>query len=165
MATRGKSKSKSKSGSSSFAVPVPQKRYTYRDTDYTLGGYGPPKTHHRKESIIRAEGEDDNTVSYGLPRRRSGVNESSGTMDRVIASGAVEAGVFVLGAAASAWFVATRTRDIYWALGLGAAAFFVAGGARNNAAVRDVSLGVLSGSASVATLRAVGKLNKSAGQQ
>lgn len=91
--------------------------------------------------------------------------DDNGALDRVIASGAVEAGVFVLGAAVSAWFVATRQRDIYWALGLGAASFFVAGGARNNAAVRDVSLGVLSGSAAVATLRAVGKLNKSSGQQ
>ena len=137
-------------------------RQTHNPSDYTLAGYGPPKTHHRKEAIIRAEGESDTESPYKFGSKKGGgdvANQGTGgaVMERVIASGAVEAGVFALGAAGTAFFISTRTKPLDWALGFGLLSFFVAGGARNNAAVRDISLGVLGGCAATATLIVVGQ--------
>ena len=139
------------------------KRQKHNPSDYTVGGYGPPKTHHRKKAIIRAKGEDDYASPYKFGSKKGGgdVADNSGAggavMERVIASGAVEAGVFALGAAGTAYFISTRTKPLDWALGFGLLSFFVAGGARNNAAVRDISLGVLGGCAATATLIVVGQ--------
>lgn len=84
---------------------------------------------------------------------------------RVIASGGVEAGVMLAGGFGAAWWVATRQADIYWALGTVAVSFFVAGGARNNAGIRDVSLGAMVGAATVLALNLTGKMNLASGQQ
>ena len=138
-------------------------RQTHKPSQHTLGGYGPAKTHYRKKSIIRAEGESDYISPYQFGAKKGGgdVANNSGAggavMERVIASGAVEAGVFALGAAGTAYFISTRTKPLDWALGFGLLSFFVAGGARNNAAVRDISLGVLGGCAATATLIVVGQ--------
>lgn len=137
------------------------KRQTHNPSDYTLGGYGPAKTHHRKKAIIREKGESDYESPYRFGSKGGGdvaTNSTGGAvMERVIASGAVEAGVFALGAAGTAFFISTRTKPLDWALGFGLLSFFVAGGARNNAAVRDISLGVLGGCAATATLIVVGQ--------
>lgn len=140
-----------------------KKRQTYKPSQYTLGGYGPAKTHHRKRAIIRADNESDfiSPYQFGGKKGGGGVADNNGAggavMERVIASGAVEAGVFALGAAGTAYFISTRTKPLDWALGFGLLSFFVAGGARNNAAVRDISLGVLGGCAATATLIVVGQ--------
>lgn len=84
---------------------------------------------------------------------------------RVIAGGGVEAGWFALASIASAAFVATRKNDLTWGAALAIGTFFVAGGAREDATIRDFSLGVLGGSAGVTTVRLMGRLNKASGQQ
>ena len=141
-----------------------KKRQTHKPSQHTLGGYGPAKTHYRKKSIIRAEGESDYESPYKFGGKKGGgdvANQGTGgaVMERVIASGAVEAGVFAIGAAGTAFFISTRTKPLDWALGSGIIALFVAGGARNNAAIRDISLGVLAGCAATGTLIVVGKTN------
>ena len=140
-----------------------KKRQTHKPSQYTLGGYGPAKTHHRKKSIIRAEGESDYESPYHFGSKGGGDVANQGTggavMERVIASGAVEAGVFAIGAAGTAFFISTRTKPLDWVIGTGLVSLFVAGGARNNAAIRDISLGVLAGCAATGTLIVVGKTN------
>ena len=141
-----------------------KKRQTHKPSQHTLGGYGPAKTHYRKKSIIRAEGESDTESPYKFGSKKGGgdvANQGAGgaVMERVIASGAVEAGVFAIGAAGTAFFISTRTKPLDWVIGTGLVSLFVAGGARNNAAIRDISLGVLAGCAATGTLIVVGKTN------
>ncbi len=118
-----------------------------------------PKTHYRKQAVIREPGETDDEI---ITKHSNG---SATTVQRVIAAGGVEAGVLALGSMASAVFIANQTDDIGWGIGLGLVSFFVAGGARNNAMIRDVALGSLSGSAGVLTLRAINRLALKSGQQ
>lgn len=118
-----------------------------------------PKTHYRKQAVIREPGETDDEI---ITKHSDG---SATTVQRVIAAGGVEAGVLAIGSMASAVFIANQKDDIGWGIGLGLVSFFVAGGARNNAMIRDVALGSLSGSAGVLTLRAIGRLALKSGQQ
>ena len=84
---------------------------------------------------------------------------------RVIASGGVEAVTFAVSSIASAGFISTRVNDIAWALGTAGLGFFVAGGARQDAMIRDFALGAMSGALATATLRFMGKMNRFNGQQ
>lgn len=86
-------------------------------------------------------------------------------VERVIAAGGVEVLWFAAPAVASAAFISSRKNDIAWAAGTSIATFFVAGGAREDATIRDVSLGTFAGSVAVLTLRLMGKLNRFSGQQ
>lgn len=84
--------------------------------------------------------------------------------DRVIAAGGVEVVWFAAASMGGAAFLATRQNDVVWSLGTMVAAFFAAGGAREDATIRDLSLGLLSAGAAVLTLRAI-KPKAFSGQQ
>ncbi len=169
MATKKKASAKKKTG-----IKLPPKQMRYDSSDYLGGGYIPvAKTHHRKEAVIRDVRETNDFESpYKVPHLKrkakkegGGVNQDNDVMDRVLASGVVEAGVFAAAAAGATWFLETRKRDLYWSAGVGLASFFVAGGARNNAGIRDVSLGILAASAAVLTINITGHLKLFSGQQ
>lgn len=87
------------------------------------------------------------------------------THDTIIASGGVEATYYAGGAMLSAAWISTRQNDLYWAVGASLISFFAAGGAREDSAIRDISLGILGGSAATLAIRLLGKLNRSTGQQ
>lgn len=155
-------------------MKTPKKHDTYKASQYLGGGYVPiPKTHYRKKAVIKDVRETNDFDSpYKVPHLKrkakkegGGVDQDDDVMERVLASGVVEAGVFAAGAAGAAWFLETRKRDLYWSAGVGLASFFVAGGARNNAGIRDISLGILAASAAVLTVNITGHLKPQAGQQ
>lgn len=87
------------------------------------------------------------------------------THETIIASGGVEALYYGGGAMLTAAWIATRKNDLYWAAGASVLSFFAAGGAREDSAIRDISLGVLGGSAATLAIRLLGKLARSSGQQ
>ena len=84
---------------------------------------------------------------------------------RVISAGGVEVVWYAASSIATAAFIATRKNDIAWSAGTALVTFFVAGGAREDATIRDAALGAFSGAASVLALRLMGKLNRASGQQ
>jgi len=112
----------------------------------------------RKRALPREQGEDDYSVR--IPNGRGGA-----TVDRVLASGVVEGVPVVVGGAIAGAFIASRKHDIYWGIGTLGASLLIAGAARNNSVVRDAMIGVLGGAATTLTLRAIGKLRLSSGQQ
>lgn len=75
--------------------------------------------------------------------------------DRVIAGGGVETVWFLASSIASTAFLATRKNDIAWAVGTLIVTFFAAGGAREDATIRDASLGALTAGAGVLVFRAL----------
>lgn len=87
------------------------------------------------------------------------------THETIIASGGVEAAYYAGGAVLSAAWIATRQNDLYWAAGASLISFFAAGGAREDSAIRDISLGILGGSAATLAIRLMGKLARTNGQQ
>ena len=111
--------------------------------------------HYRKQSVIPAYNEDDYTMDVGNGK----------VVNRVIASGVVEALPMLIGSAIAGLWAASQKSDIFWALGETGVGFFVAGGSRNNSLVRDVSLGIMTGGSVVLVLRALNKLKLANGQQ
>ena len=85
--------------------------------------------------------------------------------DTIIASGGVEAAYIAGTSFATAAWLTTRTNDISWSLGTLLLSFFVAGGAREDAAIRDIGVGALASSAAVLTVRMMGELKLRSGQQ
>jgi hypothetical protein len=85
--------------------------------------------------------------------------------DTILASGGVEAAYVGGSAVALSALLVTRKNDIAWSLGTFALSFFVAGGSREDSAIRDIALGGLGASAGALTLRFLGKLNRFPGQQ